>query len=112
MADDANALMTFQQSRLPSETEYEAMCVAFAETERGRWFLAQYAKRNRNADTTMVIEAIKRIEQAVARQVPAGPATISAALVQSVSDLRARRTDCRRGRRHVRGRPPQRAEDA
>jgi hypothetical protein len=90
MADDANALMPFQQSRLPSETEYKAMCVAFAETERGRWFLAEYAKRNRNADTTMVIEAIKRIEHAVARQVPSNPATLSAALAQSVSDLRAR----------------------
>lgn len=90
MADDANALMTFQQSRVPSETEYEAMCTAFAETERGRWFLAQYAKRNRNADTTMVIEAIKQIERAVARQVPSNSANIPAALVQSISDLRAR----------------------
>ncbi len=91
MADDANALMPFQQSRLPSETEYEAMCTAFAETERGRWFLAQYAKRNRNADTTMVIEAIKRIEQAVARQVPSRPSVpIAAALAQSISDLRQR----------------------
>lgn len=36
------------------------------ETARGRWFLGEYAKRNRNADTAMVLEAVTRLEQSVA----------------------------------------------
>jgi hypothetical protein len=30
---------------------------------RGRWFLGEYAKRNRNADTRMVLDEVARIEQ-------------------------------------------------
>jgi hypothetical protein len=33
------------------------------ETARGRWFLGEYAKRNRNADTRMVLDEVARIEQ-------------------------------------------------
>jgi hypothetical protein len=91
MADDSNALTHVPQSRLTNEAEYEAMCTAFAETERGRWFLSEYAKRNRNADTTMVMEAIARIEAAVARQVPPDPGpAIAAALTQTMGELRER----------------------
>ena len=35
------------------------------ETARGRWFLAEFARRNRNADTTMLLKALDRIESAV-----------------------------------------------
>ena len=38
------------------------------ETSRGRWFLTEYAKRNRNADTRMVLDAVARIEQSLAAQ--------------------------------------------
>jgi hypothetical protein len=38
------------------------------ETSRGRWFLTEYAKRNRNADTRMVLDAVARIEQNLAAQ--------------------------------------------
>ncbi len=41
---------------------------AFMETSRGRWFLTEYAKRNRNADTRMVLDAVARIEQGLAAQ--------------------------------------------
>lgn len=45
------------------------------ETSRGRWFLGEYTKRNRNADTAMVLDAVARIEQniAAARTAPAEP---------------------------------------
>jgi chemotaxis regulatin CheY-phosphate phosphatase CheZ len=36
------------------------------ETSRGRWFLAEFARRNRHADTTMLLKALERIEAAVA----------------------------------------------
>ena len=38
--------------------QYEALESAVMESARGRWFLAEYAKRNRAADTTMLLEAL------------------------------------------------------
>jgi hypothetical protein len=38
------------------------------ETSRGRWFLGEYAKRNRNADTRMVLDAVARIEETLSSQ--------------------------------------------
>ena len=35
------------------------------QTERGRWFLEEYAKRNRSADTQILLAAIQRIETVV-----------------------------------------------
>jgi chemotaxis regulatin CheY-phosphate phosphatase CheZ len=49
-----------------SEHDYEAIEGAVMETSRGRWFLAEYARRNRSADTTMVLDAISRLERHVA----------------------------------------------
>jgi hypothetical protein len=49
-----------------SETDYETIESAVMETERGRWFLKEFARRNRTADTQMLLEAIGRLEQAVA----------------------------------------------
>jgi chemotaxis regulatin CheY-phosphate phosphatase CheZ len=51
-----------------AEADYEAIEAAVMETHRGRWFLAEYARRNRTADTTMLLEAIARLENAVARE--------------------------------------------
>lgn len=49
----------------PQEAEYEAVYAAVTATERGRWFLTEFAKRNRHADTCSLITALKRIEAAV-----------------------------------------------
>src|SRR4051794_25038131 len=48
-----------------SDANYEAIEGAVMETARGRWFLAEYARRNRNADTTMLLKALDRIEAAM-----------------------------------------------
>jgi chemotaxis protein CheZ len=48
-----------------SDADYEAIEGAVMETARGRWFLAEYARRNRNADTTMLLKALDRIEGAI-----------------------------------------------
>jgi chemotaxis protein CheZ len=48
-----------------SETDYEAIEAAVMETARGRWFLDEYAQRNRNADTMLVLEAIQRLQRSV-----------------------------------------------
>jgi chemotaxis protein CheZ len=43
---------------VPGAADYDAICAAVMETERGRWFLAEYARRNRQADTAQVLAAI------------------------------------------------------
>jgi chemotaxis regulatin CheY-phosphate phosphatase CheZ len=45
--------------------EFEAIEAAVMETARGRWFLAEFARRNRTADTQVLLDAIARLEQAV-----------------------------------------------
>ncbi len=47
------------------EAEFKAIELAVRETERGRWFLSEYARRNRHADTEMLLSAIARIERNV-----------------------------------------------
>ena len=64
MAHDAFALLPISaRAARPSDADYEAIREAFMETARGRWFLGEYAKRNRNADTRMVLDAMARVEQ-------------------------------------------------
>ena len=59
MADEAFALSPISaRAVLPSEQDYDAISEAFMETSRGRWFLGEYAKRNRNSDTRMVLDAV------------------------------------------------------
>jgi hypothetical protein len=55
----------------PNDTDYEAVYAAVAATERGRWFLAEYASRNRHADTQLLTNALARIEAAVLGDAPA-----------------------------------------
>lgn len=49
----------------PADTDYDAICAAVTATARGRWFLDEYAKRNRNSDTLQVLAAIARMEATV-----------------------------------------------
>jgi hypothetical protein len=67
MADEIFALSPIAARPVqPSEQDYDAIKEAFMETSRGRWFLGEYAKRNRNADTKMVLDAVARIEDTLA----------------------------------------------
>jgi hypothetical protein len=69
MTDDVFALSPISARAVqPGEADYEAIRDAFMETSRGRWFLGEYAKRNRNADTSMVLDAVARIEEVLAAQ--------------------------------------------
>ena len=69
MADEAFALSPISaRAAQPSAEDYDAIREAFMETSRGRWFLGEYAKRNRNADTRMVLDAVARIEETLAAQ--------------------------------------------
>src|SRR5476649_1129108 len=83
MADEAFALSPISaRATQPGEADYDAISEAFMETSRGRWFLSEYAKRNRNADTRMVLDAVARIEQSIAAQrQPAQDSGVAKALV-------------------------------
>src|SRR3954454_11355302 len=48
-----------------NEADYEAIEGAVMETARERWFLDEYARRNRHADTTMLLKALDRIEASI-----------------------------------------------
>jgi hypothetical protein len=50
---------------LPADADYDALCEALMASARGRWFLEEYAKRNRNSDTGLVLDAIARVEAVV-----------------------------------------------
>ncbi|MBZ0217486.1 MAG: protein phosphatase CheZ, partial [Fimbriimonadaceae bacterium] len=41
--------------------DYDAIRDAVMETERGRWFLREFAQRNRNADTEILLSAIQKL---------------------------------------------------
>jgi len=86
MAEEAFALSPISASAaVPTEADYHAIREAFMETARGRWFLTEYAKRNRNADTAMVLEAVARIEQSIstAAQAEAAAAPASETLPEA-----------------------------
>ncbi|WP_027579947.1 hypothetical protein [Bradyrhizobium sp. Ai1a-2] len=69
MANEAFALSPITARPMqPGEDDYHAISEAFMETARGRWFLAEYAKRNRNADTRLVLDAVARLEESLAAQ--------------------------------------------
>ena len=57
-----------------SEADYHSICSALMETGRGRWFLAEYQRRNRNADTEMLLAAIGRLESALQAKAALPPA--------------------------------------
>lgn len=46
--------------------QYEALESAVMESARGRWFLAEYARRHRAADTMMLLDALRKLENAAA----------------------------------------------
>ncbi len=63
-----------QQKNTPSEPtdilqleEYDAIESAVMETARGRWFLEEFARRHRVADTGMLLEAISRLGDSISR---------------------------------------------
>ncbi len=49
-----------------SENDYEAIEAAVTETVRGRWFLNEFARRNRAGELRQILDAMTRLEGAVA----------------------------------------------
>lgn len=90
MADEAFALSPIDaRPAQPTDADYDAICSAFRETVRGRWFLDEYARRNRNADTRLVLDAVARLEANFESQKLAQSAPTAADLWPEVAKLLA-----------------------
>lgn len=63
------------QPHAPDEADYHAFCTALSESARGRAFLAEYARRNRNSDTRPLLTAIERLQTSLATDT-AAPAEV------------------------------------
>jgi hypothetical protein len=59
---------------LSDAADYDAVLAAIMATEHGRRFLTEFASRNRNADTAMVVGAIARVEAAIRGETAPQPA--------------------------------------
>lgn len=57
------------------QREYDAILTAVMETPRGRWFMEEFARRNRNADTQTLLSAIESIGS-VAKETTSAPPTV------------------------------------
>ena len=49
-----------------NEADFESIEAAVMETARGRWFLAEYARRCRAQDAVRILHAVDRLESAAA----------------------------------------------
>jgi hypothetical protein len=51
-----------------NDVDYEAIEAAVTETVRGRWFLNEFARRNRTIEMRQILDAMSRVETIVAGQ--------------------------------------------
>jgi hypothetical protein len=56
---------------IPADVDYDAIHATLMASARGRWFLSEYAKRNRSADTLTVLTAIDRLGATLRGEAPA-----------------------------------------
>ena len=69
------------------QEDYLAIEAAVMETARGRWFLSEYARRNRNSDTDTLLAAIDKLEKTVVRD--RAPATVMERVRLDIADMAA-----------------------
>jgi hypothetical protein len=71
--------------------QYEAIENAVMETPRGRWFLSEYAKRHRNADTEALLAAMAKLEKAILPE-KAAPESVPPGLQDLAIEIKWART--------------------
>jgi hypothetical protein len=87
-----------------SEADYEAIEAAVMETVRGRWFLAEFARRGRANETRQMLDAIAKLEQTVCEHhaMPADPSIrllvqrlkeVAQNLIRAAGEMRQRGLD-------------------
>jgi chemotaxis protein CheZ len=98
--------MTAPQPPALSDADFDAILSAVMETNRGRWFLAEYARRNRYADTETLLGAIHRLENAMRREKAEAPpsgrvrdglADMAEAIARTKQEIAALRPDSKTG---------------
>ena len=62
----------------PNQGDYQAFCETLSASARGRAFLAEYARRNRNSETEQLLTAVERLQSFIS----ANPATQRAEAVK------------------------------
>ncbi len=65
MAEEAIAFSTISPPVSSEDEHYEALHAAVAEMPHGRWFLEEYARRHRAADTQLLLDTIGRLERSL-----------------------------------------------
>jgi hypothetical protein len=70
--------------------DYEAIEKAVLESKRGRWFLEEYARRQRSAETRTMLEALIRLENVIHRREAAPDPAMAAHLRQAAREIAAR----------------------
>ena len=86
MANNPLALLGIE-AEPPQEAEYDAVYAAVTATERGRWFLTEFASRNRHADTGALVAALARVEAAVAANASSHQSIAAPNLVGAVEEI-------------------------
>ncbi|HEY2231317.1 MAG TPA: hypothetical protein VGI22_26995 [Xanthobacteraceae bacterium] len=98
MSEEASALSTIHPPSA-AQGDYQSICAALMQTERGRWFLEEYARRNRSADTQLLLAAIGRIEAVVCAernlQAPQGFRSDLLEMAKAITRTRAEVADIR-----------------
>ena len=82
MAKDATAGLPASDV---SEDDYTALLATLSASARGRAFLAEFARRNRAAETDMLLAAMARLEAMVAAQNP--PAAEAPLTISGIPDV-------------------------
>lgn len=92
MANEALAPAAASPPGAPSEDEYQTFCAALSASGRGRSFLAEYGRRNRGADTKVLLAALARLESVIRLQ-HAGAEPMRAELRTLLGVIRAARPE-------------------
>ncbi len=94
MPSETTARAEQSQPPAPDEGDYQAFCAAVSASARGRAFLAEYTRRNRNADTEVLLTAIERLQSVVtANARPETSDPIKKELLSLLEDLSAAQTE-------------------
>ena len=75
-----------EQPLNPCEHDFDAIEAAVMETSRGRWFLAEYQRRNRSADTKLVLSALSKIDGKIV-SAPLPAAELDTAYQNGISEI-------------------------
>jgi hypothetical protein len=90
MATEITARAELPAPDAHDDDDYETFCAALSASGRGRAFLTEYARRNRNADTEQLLAAIAQLQQTVvANSAPKITETIKAELRALLDEIAA-----------------------